>query len=398
MRRSVSWLVGGTTVALAAVVVVASIHLGFFQAPAVAVPRGGPPSFEVQNETSELGATFEHGAPQAFGYNGSVVLLTGVVGAPVNSTVPFALLGALGGVPSPGPAPNLSAEIAGEFPGGDTLGIGWNGTAWLIAGEAAWRGYSGGAVVALSDGRWTNLTGVVGPYFSGAGGIWFVAWNGTSWLLGGASGRGAALVSLHGSTVHDLTELLPNRGPNTWIQFLAWNGTGWLVGGYGVFGELSAGRYTDLFASSMFGGGGMYAADWNGSAWLVGGGTPGTIEYLYGSQLVPGPTLAATFSMWVSTIVWDGDGWFIGVAGAKPTHLHTAELEYLESETGALLDLSTRLPGAFSGGQVQYGALAPFLGPGAVLLIGQGGLGTPGKAAGPSEGAASSIKRASGTG
>jgi hypothetical protein len=394
MHRRTSLVPAGVVLALAAVVLLASIHFGFFQPPAEATPPSGPASFVVENETSEMGVTFQHGAPQAFGYNGTSMLLTGVVGAPVNSTVPFPLLGGFAGVPSP-VAPNLSAEIAPEFPGGDTLGIGWNGTAWLIAGEAAWSGYAGGAAVALSDGHWTNLTEVLSPYFSGAGGIWYVAWNGTSWLLGGASGAGASLVSLRGATVQDLTQLLPARGSNSWIQFLAWNGSAWLIGGYGVFGELAAGHYTDLFPTSVFGRGGMYGADWNGTAWLVGGGIPGSVEYLRGTHLAPGPSLGPSFSSWVSTIVWDGDGWYIGGAGSAPGHAHAPELDYLVAGTGALLNLTGVLPGAFSGGQIQFGALAPFLGPRTVLFVGQGGLELAGTVAGPSEGAAASFQRTS---
>ncbi|MCI4325854.1 MAG: hypothetical protein L3K00_08275 [Thermoplasmata archaeon] len=359
--------------------------------------REGPPpnasSFQLENVTGSLGATFARGAPQAFGFNGSTVLVTGVVGDPASSTIPFPLLGAFGGVPASAPPRNLSTDVAGLFHGGDTLGIGWNGSAWVITGEAAWSSDAGGAAAAWSDGVWTNLTPELRPFFGGAGGIWFDGWNGSSWLFGGQSDSGAALVSLRGSSVQDFSSQIPNNRPDHWIQFLQWNGTAWLVSGQGTLGVLTGSRYLDLEPQSPFGGGGAFAADWNGSRWLVGGGEPAVVAFLDGTRFVPGPRLPATFSWWVSAITWDGRGWYIGGEGSSASSAYDAALVYFDAATGVVVDLSALLPGAFAGGQIQFAGLAPFEGKSAVLLIGQGGLHPSATELGPSTGAAATVVR-----
>jgi hypothetical protein len=393
MRRTYGLLVAVVTAVVVLALIVAAEEGGWFRSSPT---RPAPPTltdFHVRNVTSELGPVYAHGAPQAFGYNGSAALVTGVVGDPVQSTVPYPLLGTLGGLPHSDSSTNLSAQVAGLFHGGDTLGIAWNGSAWLITGEAAWGNSSGGAAAALSGGIWTNLTPVLQPYFSGQGGIWFDAWNGSSWLLGGASGSGAALVALRGSTVYDLTPTIPNNRPDLWIQYIGWNGSGWLVGGKGVFGAVTGNRFVDLNPGSEFVGGGMFAADWNGSAWLVGGGTPGAIEYLRGIHLAPAPRLPASFSWWVNDVNWDGRGWFIGGEGESPGVPYDSALVYLDASTGTVLTLSSLLPGAFAGGQIEFAALSPFYGPGSVLFIGQGALRISTGVAGPSEGAAATVVR-----
>jgi hypothetical protein len=378
--------------AVAAVVLLAGIPLGWY-GPGKGAPSSpsGPrlPSFTLTNATVRIEPTFAEGAPQAFGWNGSAALVTGVVGDPGANSTPLALLATLGGVSGSGASANLSVQVSTLFAGGDTLGIGWNGTGWIISGEAAWGNLSTGAVVALSHGSWTNLTGLIEPYFFGEGGVWFDVWNGSAWLLGGESSAGAALVSLRGNSVTDLTGLIPNNAPGKWIQSIGWNGSSWLVGGHGVLGAIEGNRYLDLFPGSVFGGGGAFASAWNGSAWLIGGGSPGKLEYLRGTTLSLGPALPAKFSWWVSTIAWDGQGWYIGGKGSSPPLPYDSELFYLDARSGALFDLSSALPSSFVGGQVEFGAPAPFLGPNAVLLLGQGGLlPESGGEAGPSHGAA----------
>jgi hypothetical protein len=147
-----------------------------------------------------------------------------------------------------------------------------------------------------------------------------------------------------------------------------------------------------LEPSSPFSGG-VFAADWNGSAWLIGGGSPGTVAFLHGTQLSPGPKLPANFSRWVSCITWDGRGWYVGGEGSASFSPYGPELVYLDAATGAVVDLTGLLPGAFTGGQIQFAALAPFEGASTVLLIGQGGLQAHAATAGPSTGAAATVVR-----
>ncbi|HEV2450134.1 MAG TPA: hypothetical protein VGU43_07000, partial [Thermoplasmata archaeon] len=354
----------------------------------------GAGDFTVQNATYLLGPTFTHGAPQAFGFNATDALVTGVVGNPGPLTVPYALLGAFGLGAAGSAAVNRSSEVATLFHGGDTLGVAWNGSSWLLTGEAAWGTDAGGAAAALTGGRWTNLTPLLGPYFgSRNGGTWFDAWNGSSWLLGGSDQDGAALVALRGNSVTNLTALLPNNGPALWIQFLAWNGSAWLIGGQGIFGALRGTQYTNLLLGSPALGSGMFAAGWSGQRWLVGGGSPGWLEYLDGTTLTPAPTLPSSVSKWVSTIVWDGRGWFIGGAGSTPTSFRTAQLLYLDPSSDRLVNLSAQLPSAFEGGQIQFAGPSPLTGLPAVLLLGQGGVGATTPYGSASHGAAALIFR-----
>ncbi|HEV2317910.1 MAG TPA: hypothetical protein VGV89_10120 [Thermoplasmata archaeon] len=350
-------------------------------------------AFEVYNATSALGAAFVDGAPQAFAGNGTVALVTGVVGDPGKLTTPFPLLGQVDPNLTDSGAVNRSSEVATLFAGGDTLGIGWNGSAWLITGEARWGNLSTGAAAALRGTTWTNLTPLLLPYFEGNGGVWFDAWNGTAWLLGGESNQGAELVALQDGVVRDLTSVIPNNGPNHWIQSIGWNGTTWLVGGRGVFGALEGTRYTNLLPLSAFSQGGVFAAGWNGSAWLVGGGSPGSVESLRGNTLESGPVLPSNFTLWVDTVAWDGEGWYIGGAGATTAGTRIPELLYWDPSSQTMLDLTSRLPASFYGGQVQFGAVWDSGSSSSILFVGQGGLEPATPQGGPSHGAAAVFTR-----
>ncbi len=360
-----------------------------------ASPGTGSPAgaFRLVDATSHLGVTFADGAPQAFAFNVSAVLVTGVVGDPGSSTVPSGLLGTLGGWAGDPVPQNLSDQARPFFHAGDTLGAAWNGSSWIVTGEAAWGRFSTGAAAELTGSSWRNLTPVLGPYFAGTGGIWFDAWNGTGWLFGGASGKTASLVSMHGTATENLSRLVVAHSDPSWIQLLAWNGTSWIVGGQGVFGTLTGDRYVDLFDQTPFSSGGVFAAAWNGHEWLVGGGPPGTVEYLNGDRITPGPNLGTSFNRWLNSIVWDGGGWYLGGSASTPNAVSVPVLEYLSSNSTSPTDLSPELPASFAGGQIQFGSLAPFLGSGSVLFIGQGGLAFHTTEAGPSHGAAVEVTR-----
>lgn len=365
------WVIVTIAAAVVGVIVVAALDFGWSPGGSNRTPSR--PSFVVANLTDRLGGAFDPGAPQAAGSNSTAVLVTGVGGRSPGDE-PQPRLVALGGTAGTPPPDNLTGELGGIFRGGDTLGVAWNGSAWLVVGEAAWPGYAGAAAAVGAGDRWTNLTSEIAPYFEGQG-AWIDGWNGSSWLIGGNDSGDAVLVSLHGTAVTDLTDRIPVNGPNRWFQFIAWNGTAWLVGGTGVFGALVGDRYVDLYPRSAFTAGGMFAADWNGSAWLVGGGSPARVEVLTGTQFSSAPALPPAFHWWVDGIVWDGAGWYIAGKGIAGAATFSPELYYLPADFSmGLEELTSLLPSAFDGGQVQFAGAFPMLGAGTVLLIGQGGV------------------------
>jgi hypothetical protein len=277
-----------------------------------------------------------------------------------------------------GPATNVTPTVDTYFQDGGVFGSVWNGTAWLVSGEATWGSLNEGVLISGSGDRWTNLTPVVGSFFLN-GGIWAVGWNGTGWLLAGNTSHGASMVSFDHGVVRDRTALLPGNVPGNWIQLLVWNGTTWMVGGKGIFGTYSQGLYTDLFPASPFTGGGAYAADWNGTSWLVGGGVPAAIVLVEGDHLVPAPSLPAAFDLWPGSVVWTPIGWIVAGKGDGPGPTSGGsepELALWPSMVvgSSVQDLSGLLPAPFEGGQVQFAGWAPLLGSNAILLVGQGSL------------------------
>jgi hypothetical protein len=329
------------------------------------------PLFDVTDLTSSLGGAFVPGAIQGFGANSSAVLLTGigVYNKPAGFTLPVLARMMDGGA---GPSvSNLTPQVEPYFHDGGTYGAVWNGSAWLLTGEATWGTLNEGSAVFLSSSGITNLTPTVGAHFL-AGGIWIAGWNGTSWLLGGNSSDGAALVSVAGATVTNLSGQIPASTPDSWIQLLAWNGTSWIVGGHGVFGVLSGGKYADLLPGSPFVPSGVYAGAWDGARWIVGGGPPASIAEVSGLAVHPAPSLPAGFEAWVGAIVGISGGWLIVGQGLATSTARTPAMAFWLPGSPRTLDLTALLPASFQGGQPAYAAPAPFLGSFAILLVGWG--------------------------
>jgi hypothetical protein len=325
------------------------------------------------NVTADLPPSFAHGAIQAFGSNETGVIFGGVSYYDRNH-LPYDSLPALG---SYSPASAVSVDLTGRanpyFYEGGVFPVGWNGSAWLIAGQTTLENVTEGSAIALQGGDITNLTSLVGPYFQDEG-IWIAGWDGEGWLLAGNNSHGAVLVYLQGSSVTDLTSLLPNNQPGDWIQALAWNGSGWLVGGQGIFGAYDEGRFTNLFPSSPFVGGGVLAMGWNGSSWLV-GGSPLALAFVQGNIVRPAPSPLSGAAGWVNSIIAiSGKGWVVS-GGTDSGGEYNPFLVTLSSRAGTshTLDETSCLLGAFSGGWVQYGAPASAFGPNAMLLVGEGG-------------------------
>ena len=334
------------------------------------VPGTPKASTQVSDLTPRLGASFHPGAIQGFGANGSTVFLAGISAwdKPAGKTLPE-----LASLTGSSAAVDVTEPVSSAFALGGVFGTVWNGSAWMISGEATWGTLNEGVLESLSGGRWTNLTPLVGHYFLN-GGLWAVGWNGTSWLLAGNSSTGAAMVSMTGDSVTDLTGRLAHNDPGDFIQLLAWNGSAWIVGGLGIFGALAGGTFTDLYPSSPFTGGGAFAADWDGSSWLIGGGAPAALAVLRGTTLSAGPTLPAGFDRWVNAVVATSWGWVVVGKGSGGATGSTPELVLVSTDLSTQKDLSSLLPGAFAGGQIQFAGLAPWLRSNAVLLVGQGDL------------------------
>lgn len=355
--------------AVVAISLIAAVATELGESPTAATSTPGQ-VLGVANWTAALGATFTPGAPQAFGSNASTIFIGGVGPWDKPTGDEFPAFATWQGGSN---AQNSTAAILPFFPDGAVFGNAWNGSSWLFTGESTWGDDGGGALVALSDGRWTNLTALVRPYSEGEG-IWADAWNGSAWLVAGNNTTGATLLSYAAGRVTDLTGLLPHNLPGDWIQLIGWNGTGWLIGGYGVFGTLFHGHYTDLSIASDWVTRGVYAADWNGSNWLVGGGSPAATVVVQGTRPSAGVELPIGFDRWVNSIVWTGSGWLISGKGTAPGGDAQGELAYWGGLGSTLVDLTAELPSAFMGGQIQFATWAPALGSHVILLMGQGDL------------------------
>ncbi|MGI0156078.1 MAG: hypothetical protein ACREDE_08125, partial [Thermoplasmata archaeon] len=261
--------------------------------PSLVMPPASPsagPTVSVRDETPALDGVFDPGIILAAASNGSATLLGGIgvyTKLPRDFSLPVLaeLLPSVGGAH----AVNLTAAVNQYFYAGGIYAIGWNGTAWLIAGQATWNGTNYGTAVAMTGSGFRNLTPAFEPFFVG-GGIFAVGWNGTSWLLGGNSTSGVALVALRGTSATGLSSRLPSTAPDRWLQLLQWNGAEWLVGGEGVFGTLDGTDFTNLLGATPFAGTGAWAGAGDGTGWIAGGGG-GRLVVVGGSGVTVVPPL-----------------------------------------------------------------------------------------------------------
>jgi hypothetical protein len=333
-------------------------------------PRASPSvSVHVENLTGYLGSTFRPGSIQGFGYNSTSTLLTGI--GVYNRSTDFSLpaLAKLNEEEGDYTTTNLTSIIHQYFYDGGTYGGAWNGTAWLLTGQATWGDQTLGTAVFVAQGGIVNLTGSLGDQFFG-GGVWISAWNGTGWLIAGNSSRGAELASVQGSDVTNLSGLLPAQTPGNWIQLLAWNGTAWVVGGHGVFGTLNGNRFTNLLPMMQVPVAGVYGAAWDGAEWLIGGGPPARLYVLSGQTLRPGPGLPPNFNEWVSSIATVTGGFLVTGADLTAGGSQAPALCYAPSDNGAVTNLTSAVQPSFSGGSVAYLGPDPPLGPSVLLLVG----------------------------
>ncbi|HEV2520138.1 MAG TPA: hypothetical protein VGX00_05905 [Thermoplasmata archaeon] len=371
MRANRRWIAIGAVTAIL-LGVAGALGPGWWGGHTSALSPGPVAVFQIRDASPSLGAVFHPGVILVAGANASTVFLGGI-GVYVRSpefTLP--VVATLTRGPSGPAAQNVTPLLNDYFWEGGIYGETWNGTSWLIAGQAGWGGGNTGAMVSIEGGRVINRTALLGPTFAG-GGIFAIAWNGSAWMLGGNSSGGLALATLEGSRLTDLSSEIHGTVRDGWIQALQWNGAEWLIGGQGILETWRGGNWTDLLADSPFTESGVYAASWNGSAWLVGGGAGQAIT-IADDTVGHGPKLPAAFDQAVLFLAPVLSGWLVGGKGTTSTGGIAPELAYWASAgpRPSVTDLSADIPNSFAGGEVQSGSPAPMLGPSSYLLVGDG--------------------------
>ncbi len=338
-------------------------------------PAGPSRPVSMTNETALLGSVFHPGIILSGDSNATTTLLGGIGVYAKQTDFSLPVLAAIDWSSGTPTLTNLTPEISDYFWNGGIYSIVWNGSAWLLTGQAAWGGVNSGAVVSWQGGHWVNLTAPFRAATIG-GGIWAAAWNGTAWLLGGnGTADGPVLFSLTGRSVTNLSRAVTWHGTRSWYQFLAWGGHDWLIAGEGILGVLRGSTFTDVFPASPYAGSGVYAGSWTGKAWLVGGGA-GRSGWIEGTTFVPGPTLPSEFNqaiLWVHAVP---GGWlFAGKGGTAATPFEPVAAFWTGAPgNGSMTDLTGLLPTAFEGGEVYGGVmLPPSAGPLRYALYGEGG-------------------------
>lgn len=362
------WVAVASSIILTAIAVGATLEMG--------PPDLSTPSLRSADLSSSLAGVFHPGVILGAGSNQTDTLLAGIGVYARSPEYSLPVLADLRAGPNGPSVSNLTPAAEPYFFEGGTYALGWNGSDWLVGGQATWGGVNAGTLVSLRGETFTNLTPLIGPYFSG-GGIYALGWNGTAWLLGGNSSTGIAVVAVHGNQVVNLTGLVPGRDPFGWVQLIAWNGAEWLLGGQEVFGTLAGGTYHDLLPSSPFVGSGVYSGAWNGSAWLAGGGG-GDLAVVRNDATRPAPLLPVRFDQAVLVIASYSAGWLIGGKGSTTAGGFAPALVTWDGATGSsgIVDLGALIPATFQGGELQGGGWAPAFGPGEFVVVGEGNYNT----------------------
>lgn len=338
----------------------------------ITTPPNASVNYSVVNLTGDLGNSFDPGSIQAFGSNSSSILLAGVGYSDKTTQTSNASLMQLGSLQPGNPGMELSTITNEYFHNGTVFGTAWNGTAWLLTGEAAWSGMSQAGIIALNGSAVVNLTSTMGHYFRD-GGAWIDAWNGSGWLIGGNSDTAAVLVGYYHGEIINYTSALGPLPVHSWIQLLDFNGSSWLVGGHGVFGFLSSGHFTNMLNRTAFASSGVYAAQFTGNRWIIGGGPPAGIQIIIGSSIESAVLTPSFFNSWVNGICVYDNGYFIGGKGMHSNRFFPALYEMTISSSGtSFQNLSSLLPSSFEGGQVQFMSTISFQNNTGILIAGQG--------------------------
>ena len=328
-------------------------------------------SYSIVNLTGDIGQSYDPGSIQAFGLNNTSILISGVGYSNKSTGFSDASLMQLDTLQPGRIGTELSAVTKEYFNNGTLSGTAWNGTSWLLTGEAAWDGESQGGVIAMNGSTIDNLTSSIGRYFID-GGAWIDAWNGSGWLIGGNSSSTAVLIGYYHGTIINYTPELGPQPNHSWIQFLANNTTSWLVGGHGIFGFLTAGRYTNMLNKTAFLSSGVYAAQFTGGRWIIGGGPPALVQIISGNNVESAIFPPAFFNGRVNAICIYNNNYFVGGETKHSGSIFPALYGVTFSPSASFENLSSNLPSSFKGGQVRFMSTVTFGNYSGILIAGQG--------------------------
>ncbi|MEM0158710.1 MAG: hypothetical protein QW812_04280 [Thermoplasmataceae archaeon] len=330
------------------------------------------PEFRYISLQEELGTQFDPGSIQAFGYNNTSLLISGL--GPYNKSTDSSLPN-LEEIDSLNiqPGKNMDSAISEYFGLGSVFGTNWNGSAWLLTGQLSYGDVNVGSVVSYEGNRFTNLTPRFSTYFQ-RGGAWIDGWNGSAWIVAGNSDNRASLVEYSHGSVVNLTGLLGNTPVGSWIQFVLWNGSAWFLGGHLIFGFLNGDRYTNLLSLSPFADSGALSGLYVDGEWIIGGGPPAGAVIVKGQSITEAFHPPAYLNMWINGIA-DFNGYiFLGGKGMTDTGLiHPALYIYRSlSSFNNPVNQSAEIPASFNGGQIQFMETIDFHGVQSLFIAGQG--------------------------
>lgn len=329
--------------------------------------------FSMTNLTYDLGNIFDPGSIQSFGLNNSSIFISGVsyYNKPADTNLPsLALSESLNNSTA---ATSMISIANRYFHNGTVFGTAWNGSAWMLTGEAANGNIDGGSAIIIRGSSVTNLTPVIEPYFN-EGGAWIDAWNGSGWLIGGNIDKQAALIGLYHGTLINYSKDLGNLASNSWIQLLVWNGSSWLVSGHGVFGFLKGNRFSNLLNKTEFSKSGVYAALYQNNEWIIGGGAPAGMQIISSNGTISSVKLPGYFTNWINGITTLGQYTVIGgeTSLGDNTIGPTLYAVSLSEQHPTFINLTSLLPGSFDYGLLQFLSFIQFKGQSGVLIAGQG--------------------------
>lgn len=358
MRDRRGWIVVCAAVLVAALLV-GLVVWAYELRPSGSSSRNSPPPPSVFNVTfmdrsASLGDLFHPGVILGVATNSTATLLAGITAYNRSSGSELPVIARSEATGSTWE--NITSPLNTQFWYGGVYSAVFNGSSWLLGGQASWRGIDTGSAAFLTGSTLVNITPQLGAIFAG-GGIFAVGWNGSSWLIGGNSSTGIGLAAVTGAYVTDLSPQVGTHVHAGWVQAIQWSGKEWMVMGEGVFGVLRGSQYIDLDPQSPFLDNGCFAAAWNGTAWLVGGGAGKTV-LVQNDRVSAGPRMPAEFDQVVLFIANFGLGWIIAGKGLAANGSTMGEfVTWNGNTTGGVVDRSSDLPSAFSGGEIQAGAV-----------------------------------------
>ncbi|MBL0015887.1 MAG: T9SS type A sorting domain-containing protein [Bacteroidetes bacterium] len=275
----------------------------------------------------------------------------------------------------------------------------WNGSAWAqkgvdIAGAITTDKF--GTSVSMPD---ANTVAVGAPFHNGIGKVYVYTWNGTAWLLRGDAIWGEGQSDQAGCAVSmpDANTLaigaLANQGTNGTAghaRIFKWNGSGWIQKGSDIDGEVAY----DYFGNAVsmpdsntvaIGGpqndntngvdaGHVRIYDWNGSTWLQRGididgdassnGLGSSISMPDANTIAVGAPYYSSESGQVQVFRWNGSSWIqdgVDITGEATGDFCGTSVSMPDANTMAV-GAPENNGAALSAGHTRVFTFAPFTG------------------------------------